>query len=96
MPAHFLVKYAGPGGELYLDPFNDGAVIQKEECVRFLLKAGVRTHPRFLACASPTDILLRMGRNLLSIAKETHQTETVAELSRLLGPHDPTVECEDE
>ena len=70
MPAHFLVKYAGPGGELYLDPFNDGAIVQKDECVRFLLKAGVRTHPRFLSCAAATDILLRMGRNLLAIANE--------------------------
>ena len=96
MPAHFLVKYAGPGGELYLDPFNDGAIIQKEECVRFLLKAGVRAHPRFLSCASPADILLRMGRNVLAIAEETNQKETAAELSRLLAPHDPTVEIEDD
>ena len=96
MPAHFLVKYAGPGGELYLDPFNDGAVVQKDDCVRFLLKAGVRAHPRFLACASATDTLLRMGRNLLAIARESDQKQTGAELARLLGPHDPSVEVEND
>ena len=96
MPAHFLVKYAGPGGEVYLDPFNDGAIVQKDECVRFLLKAGVRTHPRFLSCAAPTDILLRMGRNLLAIANESEQVQMVTELSHLLAPHDPTVDVADD
>lgn len=95
MPAHYLVKYADGQQELFLDLFNDGARIAKEDCVRFLLKAGIRPVPFYFECAEPKDTLLRMVRNLLAIAKEAHQEQTARELMQLLAPHDPNVEMDD-
>lgn len=96
VPVHFLVKYAGPGGELFLDPFNNGDVVPKEDIVRFLLKAGIRPVPMYFQCAETTDILLRMARNLLAIAEDTNQTQTARDLRRLIAPHDPDLEIDDD
>lgn len=94
MPAHYLVKYANGKQELFLDIFNDGTPIAKEDCVRFLLKAGIRPVPFYFECAAPKDTLLRMVRNLLAIAKEAHQEQTVRELTHLIAPHDPNMEAD--
>lgn len=95
MPAHYLVKYADGTQELFLDPFNEGKPIQKEDCVRFLLKAGIRPLPFYFECAANKDTLLRMVRNLLAIAEDAHQEQTANELTRLIAPHDPNIEVDD-
>ena len=94
LPAHFLAKYEGRDGEVFLDPFNDGEVISKESCVRFLLKAGIRPLPFYFQAAEPQDVLLRMMRNLLAIAKESGQSQTVAELTALMAPYDPDIDAD--
>ena len=95
LPAHFLAKYEGQAGEVFLDPFNDGEVISKESCVRFLLKAGIRPLPFYFRAAPPRDVLLRMMRNLLAVAKEAGQTQTVEELTALMAPYDPEIDASD-
>ena len=95
LPAHFLAKYEGQAGEVFLDPFNDGEVISKESCVRFLLKAGIRPLPFYFRAAAPRDVLLRMMRNLLAVAKEAGQTQTVEELTALMAPYDPEIDASD-
>jgi regulator of sirC expression with transglutaminase-like and TPR domain len=92
LPAHFLAKYEGREGEVFVDPFNDGEIVSKESCVRFLLKAGIRPRPSYFQAAAPTAVLLRMARNLVAIAEESGQTQTVEELSRLMRPYDPNLE----
>jgi len=94
LPAHFVAKYEGRDGEVFLDLFNGGEVISKESCVRFLLKAGIRPIPFYFEAANAQDILLRMMRNLLAVAKETGQAQTVEELTALMAPYDPEIDPE--
>jgi len=89
LPAHFLAKYEGRHGEVFIDPFNDGEVISKESCVRFLLKAGIRPLPFYFQAADPKDVLLRMLRNLVAIAEESGRKQMVTELRHLMEPYDP-------
>jgi len=95
MPAHYLTKYADSQHELFLDLFNGGKPIPKEDCVRFLLKAGIRPLPFYFQCAEPKDTLLRMARNLLAIAQDAQQEQTASELMRLIAPHDPSMDLDE-
>lgn len=93
LPAHFLVKYVSDNGEVYLDLFNGGEYVSREACLRFLLKAGVKPRPAYFQAADPKPILLRMGRNLLAIARETDQTDMAQDLTTLLAPWDPSLDA---
>ncbi len=86
MPSHFLVKYEYGRDEIFLDIFQGGLVFTKEDGVRSLLKAGITPHPQFFDAADTRSMLLRMVRNLVLIAEENNQAQTLADLRRLLDP----------
>ena len=92
MPAHFLVKCPGASGEVFIDCFDDGQYLTKDACVRFLLKLGITPRAHYFEATSPRTILLRMGRNLLAIARESEQTRMADDLMRLLEPWDPSLD----
>lgn len=92
LPAHFLVKYVDARGELFIDLFGGGVPVTKDACVRFLLKAGIKPRGYFFESVGAQEILLRMVRNLWGIAQEAGQTQTAADLERLLAPWDPNWE----
>jgi len=70
MPGHFLVKYADPTHELFLDPFNRGEILTRADCAtRFsqLYGNGATFSDRLLASVPPRQILARMLNNLKAI-----------------------------
>jgi regulator of sirC expression with transglutaminase-like and TPR domain len=70
MPGHFLVKYADRSQEIFLDPFNSGQILSKEDCAqRFAEMFGGTPEfsERMLAIASPRQMLFRMLNNLKAI-----------------------------
>ncbi len=88
MPAHFVVKYEDADVEVFLDLFNGGVPFTKEAGARSLKKVGIPPQPQYFDAARPNDILLRMVRNLVHIARDTRQPQTLADLLRLLDPWD--------
>lgn len=94
MPAHFLVKYSGARGEVYFDLFNDGQPVAREECVRFLLRAGIQPKPAYFEAADTTSILLRMVRNLRHLAEQNGNTQVYDQLTEIARPYDPALESE--
>jgi len=80
-------------GEAFLDLFNGGDYVSKEACLRFLLQAGVKPRPTYFQAADERAILLRMGRNLLAIARETEQSQVADDLTTLMAPWDPRLEA---
>jgi regulator of sirC expression with transglutaminase-like and TPR domain len=95
MPAHFLVKYKAAEGEVFIDLFNDGTIVTQDECIQFLLRAGIRPSASHFASADPTAILLRMVRNLLHLARESGQDELAHDLAQLIAPWDPDLDADD-
>ena len=88
MPAHFVVKYIDEKDEVFLDLFNGGVPFTKEAGVRSLHKVGISPHPEYFDIARPQEILLRMVRNLVHIARDAGQQQTLDDLLRLLEPWD--------
>ena len=71
-PGHFLVRYGGADAPVYVDPFQQGARIDRAE-----LLAGLRSQPLgtaspelFLAAVTRRQILQRMLNNLHAIFRE--------------------------
>ncbi|MBM3316366.1 MAG: transglutaminase family protein [Candidatus Eisenbacteria bacterium] len=71
MPRNFLVRYKDKGREIFVDPFNGGRILSREECARILTSEGYYVREafvgEFLAVASPRDMTIRMLRNLILI-----------------------------
>ncbi|WP_022835191.1 SirB1 family protein [Salisaeta longa] len=91
LPAHFLVKYMGPGGDAFFDPFSEGERVTQQACMRFLVQAGVEPTAEHFQAADPQAIVLRMARNLLIIAQENDQPRMTRDLRALMAPYDPDV-----
>lgn len=64
MPAHFMLKFEKGGEELFIDPFNQGRILKKEDCIQFLTNAGYGYVDQYLARAATIDIAERMLNNL--------------------------------
>jgi regulator of sirC expression with transglutaminase-like and TPR domain len=63
MPAHFLVYH--PELDIFIDTFNKGAFLSRDDCKRFINGAGFTYHPSMLDRVSNVALLLRMIRNLI-------------------------------
>jgi regulator of sirC expression with transglutaminase-like and TPR domain len=70
MPGHFLVKYSNRTDEFFLDPYNGGQILSREDCARrFAEMFGDEQQfsERMLATSSPRQMLFRMLNNLKTI-----------------------------
>src|SRR5262245_22953875 len=75
MPGHFLVKYWDRREEFFLDPYNSGQILTREDCRKRLIEQfgeGVEFNDRLLARATHRQILWRMLNNLKDIYVKGH------------------------
>ena len=84
LPGHFILKYEAEGFMAYLDAFNQGQVITREECIRFLIDAGYGVQDNYFEPATNRDILHRMMRNLIFIYNQKKETFQSQRLMRLI------------
>lgn len=63
MPLHFVVYH--PHLDVFIDPFNAGAFISRDECCRFIQDAGFTFNASMLERRSNIEILIRTFRNLI-------------------------------
>lgn len=86
MPAHFLAKYKDDKHEVFFDIFNGGNPIMKEQCIQFLIKAGIKPQAKYFQAATGQNILMRMICNLLAVSQTKKKTRFVKELGILMEP----------
>ena len=78
MPGHFLVKYGDRTQEFFLDPFNSGQVLTREDCARRFTEMfgnDQEFSDRMLDVVSPRQMLFRMLNNLKTIYLKSHTYE---------------------
>lgn len=90
-PGHFIVRYGGPDGYTYIDPFQQGARIDREELLSRLRahRLGGAQPEMFLSAVTRRQILQRMLNNLLMVFREQRDLErwySVLELQLRLEP----------
>jgi regulator of sirC expression with transglutaminase-like and TPR domain len=75
MPGHFLVKYSDRREEFFIDSFNRGAILTREDCRNLLVERygdAVEFNDRLLARTTNRQILWRMLNNLKDIYVKGH------------------------
>jgi regulator of sirC expression with transglutaminase-like and TPR domain len=93
MPGHFIVKYAEPGWDIYIDPFNKGRVLSREACEELIQQVYGEPVPfqdTFLATVTKKQILSRLLMNLKAIyihTKDYLKALSVVERLLLIQPN---------
>ncbi len=87
-PTHFLVKAVDDRGELIIDPFNEGAILDLDEIrarLQQIYRQPVDVHPEMLKPVGARHILARMLRNLKNIyARGADWPRVLSALDRIL------------
>jgi regulator of sirC expression with transglutaminase-like and TPR domain len=89
MPMHFLVQYDDGSRMFFVDAFNSGIIITRDQCRLMLSSSGIRLTPEMLAPVTTRDIIERMWRNLyLAYQQQGDEDETarVAEILAFINP----------
>lgn len=94
LPSHFILCYLDHSEEdaqlgltrddaevlFYINPFNDGAILQKEEIDEFLDKQNLPKDERFYRPCSNMEMISRMLNNLIHAYIATNNDDKVREL----------------
>jgi len=87
-PTHFLVKAVDDRGEIIIDPFNEGAILDLDEIrarLQQIYHQPLEVHPDMLQPVAARQILARMLRNLKNIyARATDWQRVLSALDRIL------------
>lgn len=84
LPGHFLVRYDGPYETLWIDPFNEGAVLSRDDCEELLRAMGYPILDEYLKPCSTRQILGRMLNNLVQVFERDENEEKAGEVKQLL------------
>lgn len=87
-PTHFLVKAVDDRGELIIDPFNEGSILDLDEIrarLQQIYRQPLEVHPDMLKPVGARHILARMLRNLKNIyARAADWQRVLSALDRIL------------
>jgi len=84
LPGHFICRYQSSSTALYVDVFDHGKLLNKADCVRYLLQGNYSVRDEYLLPLSPRRILLRVCSNLHQIYLHMEQAENATRMQRYL------------
>jgi len=82
MPLHFLVKSTKL--DTFIDVYNYGVTLTREDCLHFLIKAGIPYSDSMLEPVDSEDMLFRMLRNLYHCYKREQSEWELEQIVSLL------------
>jgi regulator of sirC expression with transglutaminase-like and TPR domain len=95
MPGHFIVKYFDPREEFFIDPYNQGAILTRDDCRERLRERygdALEFSDRLLGRATHRQILWRMLNNLKDIYLKGHATDkclSIVDMMLMIDSEDP-------
>lgn len=84
MPGHFLCRFQSTTDELFIDAFNNGKILSKGDCVKYLLHTRDGFKEAYLSPISPRRTLLRVCSNLHQIYSQQAKTDDIARFQRYI------------
>jgi len=85
MPIHFMLKFKGDHGEIFIDPFDHGKIVTYNQCYYFLKQNGVEPKSRHFEIGNEAAILARCIRNLINSYEKIDKLEKAESLKKLLN-----------
>jgi regulator of sirC expression with transglutaminase-like and TPR domain len=95
MPGHFIVKYFDPREEFFIDPYNQGEILTRDDCRERLHERygdALEFSDRLLGRATHRQILWRMLNNLKDIYLKGHATDkclSIVDMMLMIDSEDP-------
>jgi regulator of sirC expression with transglutaminase-like and TPR domain len=84
MPGHFLARYQSSTEEIYIDAFNQGKLLTKADCIKYLVQTSHGFQEGYLSPVSSRRILLRICSNLHQIYIQLELADETARLQRYI------------
>ena len=84
MPGHYIVKYSLPIEPIYFDPFHQGRLLTKKECIQIVEQFGHSFEEHFLSQATQRETLIRMLNNLIQVYKKSNETKKAEALTKYI------------
>jgi regulator of sirC expression with transglutaminase-like and TPR domain len=87
LPGHYIVKYASPTNPIFFDPFHKGRVLEREDCIQIVNRAGLKFEEHHLSQSTHRETLVRMINNLVAAygqAGEVKKAQQLKEYIRIL------------
>jgi regulator of sirC expression with transglutaminase-like and TPR domain len=92
LPSHFIIKYQDSTEEFFIDPFNKGIVISRDEVIQFLEKLGLDeeefNHIPYLKIAEDKEIIKRVLANLLNVFEKDKDEMKIEQIKKLSAHFD--------
>jgi regulator of sirC expression with transglutaminase-like and TPR domain len=85
LPRHFVAGIREGDATLYVDAFNGGSVLDREEAQALLVRQNLPAHASLFAEAAPRDVVRRMLANLAFAYRDRRDEPRSARIGRLLG-----------
>ncbi len=84
MPTHFILRYKIGDIDILFDPFYNGKVVDKSECISFLIKAGFGFREDYLQNVNNREIILRVLRNMITSYSKSNQNSKVDLVTKVM------------
>ena len=85
MPMHFLVQYDDGSRMFFVDAFNSGIIITRDQCRLMLASSGVRLTPEMLTPVTVRDVIERMWRSLYLAYQQQGDEEEAGRVGEILA-----------
>jgi len=85
LPGHFVVGHKTPPGVIYLDPYQRGRILTRNDCIDIVRQRGIPFQEAFLAPTPNHQILTRMIANLVNVYTEQQRPEKAQWLTQVLA-----------
>ncbi|MDA0690254.1 MAG: transglutaminase-like domain-containing protein [Nitrospinae bacterium] len=85
LPGHYIVKYASATDPIYFDPFHQGRILQRKDCIRLVESVGHQFEEHHLSQATHRETLVRMMNNLVAAYDQTNELEKSRHLKEYIN-----------
>ena len=84
LPGHYIAKYNLPKNAIYFDPFHQGRLLNRTECIQIVEQLGHRFEEHFLSQATNRETLIRMLNNLVQVYQGSNDLDKADTLSKYI------------
>ena len=82
LPSNFLIRYGDSNTDLFIDPFLEGKLLSRRDCVQYLTSAGYYYKDAYISNSTARDMVLRTIRHLVVVYSRKQDKRLMSRLNR--------------